>query len=147
MGHILSTLLRNPGFLLTCGLSLGLTIVRETFNVWTPTYFTQALRMTPAQAVQNSALFPLFGGFSVILAGYLSDRLGRTGRASVLFYGMLFTAATLTVIAFGRFGASSIIPVVLVSLIGFVLIGPYSYLAGAMSLDFGGKKAARQHPA
>jgi OPA family glycerol-3-phosphate transporter-like MFS transporter len=57
-------------------LSLGLTVLRETFNLWTPTYFTQALEMTPARAAQNSALFPLFGGFSVILAGYLSDRLG-----------------------------------------------------------------------
>jgi OPA family glycerol-3-phosphate transporter-like MFS transporter len=142
MGHLVGTLLRSPAFLLACVLSLGLTILRETFNLWTPTYFTQALGMSPARAAQNSALFPLFGGFSVILAGCLSDRLGRTGRASVLFYGTLFTAATTAVVAFVHFRASSVIPVVLVSLIGFVLIGPYSYLAGAMSLDFGGKQGS-----
>jgi len=33
-------------------------------------------------------------------------------------------------------------PVVLVALVGFLLLGPYSYLAGAMSLDFGGKRGS-----
>jgi sugar phosphate permease len=32
--------------------------------------------------------------------------------------------------------------VVLVTLVGFLLLGPYSYLAGAMSLDFGGKRGS-----
>jgi sugar phosphate permease len=31
---------------------------------------------------------------------------------------------------------------VLITLIGFLLLGPYSYLAGAMSLDFGGKRGS-----
>ena len=30
----------------------------------------------------------------------------------------------------------------MVTLIGFLLIGPYSYLAGAISLDFGGKQGS-----
>jgi sugar phosphate permease len=33
-------------------------------------------------------------------------------------------------------------PVGLVALVGFLLLGPYSYLAGAMSLDFGGKRGS-----
>jgi OPA family glycerol-3-phosphate transporter-like MFS transporter len=31
------------------------------------------------------------------------------------------------------------LPTVLVGLIGFLVIGPYAYLAGAIALDFGGK--------
>ena len=38
--------------------------------------------------------------------------------------------------------ASQFVPVVLVALVGFLLLGPYSYLAGAMSLDFGGKRGS-----
>ena len=34
------------------------------------------------------------------------------------------------------------IAVSLVALVGFLLLGPYSYLAGAMSLDFGGKRGS-----
>jgi len=29
-----------------------------------------------------------------------------------------------------------------VTLVGFLLLGPYSYLAGAMSMDFGGKRGS-----
>jgi len=33
-------------------------------------------------------------------------------------------------------------PSILVGLVGFTLLGPYSYLAGAMSLDFGGQRGS-----
>src|ERR1700691_6363875 len=33
-------------------------------------------------------------------------------------------------------------PSILVGLVGFSLLGPYSYLAGAMSLDFGGERGS-----
>ena len=33
-------------------------------------------------------------------------------------------------------------PVVLVALVGFLITGPYSFLAGAISLDFGGKRGS-----
>jgi sugar phosphate permease len=33
-------------------------------------------------------------------------------------------------------------PSLLVGLVGFTLLGPYSYLAGAMSLDFGGQRGS-----
>ncbi len=69
---LLGTLGRSRAFWLVCLLSLGITLVRETFNLWTPTYFTQAVGLTPADAAQKSALFPLFGGVSVIFAGFLS---------------------------------------------------------------------------
>ncbi len=118
-----------------------MTILRETFNLWTPTYFTQAVGLTTADAAHKSALFPFFGGVSVLLAGFLSDRLGKTGRPAIIFYGLLLTAVLLA-LAFGEFGGSQITPVVLVSLVAFVMTGPYSYLAGAISLDFGGKQGS-----
>ena len=36
----------------------------------------------------------------------------------------------------------SLAPTILVGLVGFTLLGPYSYLAGAMSLDFGGQRGS-----
>jgi len=79
---------------------------------------------------------------SVLLAGFLSDRLGKAGRATIIFYGMLLSAALLLVLAFVEFGASKAAPVALVSLVAFAMVGPYSYLAGAISLDFGGKQGS-----
>jgi len=120
-------------------LSLGVTLVRETFNLWTPTYFHQAVGLGQAGAAQSSALFPLFGGFSVLAAGYASDRLGRGGRAAIIFVGLVLTGLTLLVLGRADFGRSTFWPVALVTAVALMLLGPYSYLAGAISLDFGGK--------
>jgi sugar phosphate permease len=68
--------------------------------------------------------------------------LGRSGRAAIILYGMLLSAVVLSVLAFGDFGGSKAAPVALVALVAFVMIGPYSYLAGAISLDFGGKQGS-----
>ena len=141
-GSLLRTFARTPVFWLVCALSLGVTLLRETFNLWTPTYFTQALGLSTADAAQKSALFPLFGGVSVLLAGFVSDRLGPRGRATIVLYGLLLTSGALLVLAYADFGKSATGPVLLTALIGFLMIGPYSYFAGAMSLDFGGKQGS-----
>ena len=139
---LLAPLFRRRVFWCICILSLGLTLLRETFNTWIPTYFTESLGMSHAEAADKSALFPFFGGISVILAGFLSDRLGRVSRAAIIIVCLLLTAAALAILATSDFGGSKTWPVAMVTLIGFLLIGPYSYLAGAISLDFGGKQGA-----
>jgi OPA family glycerol-3-phosphate transporter-like MFS transporter len=136
---LLGPLLRSGVFWLVCLLSLGVTLVRESFNLWTPTYFHQAVGLGHAGAAQSSALFPLFGGVSVLVAGYASDRLGRGGRAAIIFIGLVLTGVTLLVLSRADFGRSTFWPVALVTAVALLLLGPYSYLAGAISLDFGGK--------
>jgi sugar phosphate permease len=139
---ILRPLISNSSFWLVCLLSLGTTLLRETFNFWTPTYFVQYLGLSEGQAASRSALFPLFGGVAVLVAGVLSDKLGLNGRNLVLVCGM--AACALCLVILGRIPGhvDSWTPVLLVALIGFLLLGPYSYLAGAISLDFGGKRGS-----
>jgi OPA family glycerol-3-phosphate transporter-like MFS transporter len=139
---LLLPLARSPAFWLVCLLSLGVTLVRETFNTWTPAYFTEAVGLDAGLAGKCSALFPLMGGFSVLLCGYLSDRLGHGGRAMIIFHGLLLTTLTLAILGLVEFGRSQAGPVVVVGLIAFVMIGPYSFLAGALALDFGGKQGS-----
>jgi OPA family glycerol-3-phosphate transporter-like MFS transporter len=142
LASILRPLLASKFFWMVCGLSLGTTLLRETFNLWTPTYFAEYVGLTNAQAASRSALFPLFGGVSVLLAGFLSDRLGLNGRSLVLFGGLTSATACLFVLAQTPMHINPWIPVSLVTLVGFLLMGPYSYLAGAMSMDFGGEKGS-----
>jgi len=139
---IFRTLLSSSAFWLVCILSLGTTLLRETFNLWTPTYFTQIVGMTNAQAASGSALFPLFGGLSVLLAGFLSDALGAEGRSRILFAGLSLCVLALLGLAHVPMHASQLLSLALVSAVAFLLIGPYSYLAGAISLDFGGKEGS-----
>jgi OPA family glycerol-3-phosphate transporter-like MFS transporter len=139
---ILRPLLSSFPFWMVCLLSLGTTLLRETFNFWTPTYFVQFVGLTSSQAAARSALFPLFGGISVLLAGVVSDKLGLNGRNVVLVVGMTASTVCLVFLARTPGHASQWMPVALVTLVGFLLLGPYSYLAGAMSLDFGGKRGS-----
>jgi len=139
---LLTTFARSRVFWLVCVLSLGMTLVRETFNLWTPTYFTQGIGFSNAEAAAKSALFPLFGGISVVLSGFVSDRLGRGGRAAIILFGMLLAGAALLILGLTDFTGESIWPVTLVAVIAFLIIGPYAYLAGAIALDFGGKQGS-----
>jgi OPA family glycerol-3-phosphate transporter-like MFS transporter len=140
--ELLAPLLSSPAFLTVCLLSLGLTLLRETFNTWSAYYFVDALGLSESKAANYSALFPLLGGMSVLFAGWISDALGQGGRAAVIFLGCFLTAAVLLVLGAANFGAATLLPVTLVSLVGFLMIGPYSYLAGAISLDLGGKRGS-----
>jgi OPA family glycerol-3-phosphate transporter-like MFS transporter len=140
--ELLRPLSRSYAFWLVCALSFGTTIVRETFGTWTPTYFHQALGFSQSEAANQSAWFPLLGGISVLLAGFLSDRLGKNGRAAIMFWGLLLSAGALAALGFLNFGHGRLLPVVLVSLVGFLVLGPYSYLAGAIALDFGGSQGS-----
>ncbi len=142
LGELLAPLLGSSVFWLACALSLGTTILRETFNLWTPLYFTQAAGMTPGAAAGTSSLFPFFGGISVILCGWLSDRLGRAGRARILLGGLFLAAIVLATVAAGYTKDVHAGPVILVALVALLTLGPYSFLAGAIAMDFGGKRGS-----
>src|SRR5215471_12336460 len=140
--ELLRPMLLSSKFRLACFLSLGFTLVRETFNLWTPSYFTQALGLTAADAASKSALFPFFGGVSVLAVGVLSDRLGGASRALIMFAGLIGSGAALMWLAVGDFTTGPGVPIVLVALIAFLLIGPYSFLGGAVAMDFGGRQGS-----
>src|SRR5438105_12031457 len=72
----------------------------------------------------------------------MGARPGRAGRAAVLFGGVLLTGAALLSLGAVSAASDKATPVALVSVIGFLMIGPYSYLAGAIALDFGGKQGS-----
>jgi OPA family glycerol-3-phosphate transporter-like MFS transporter len=136
-------LFRSRAFLLVCLLSLGCTIVRETFNDWTPVYLRDFFGYSMSGAASASAVFPAVGALSVLVAGWLSDRLGANSRPAIMGVGLLATAAALLSLALLR--ASSVSPILPLFAIGttaLCVIGPYSYLGGALAIDFGGKQGA-----
>ena len=140
---LLLPLFRSRAFLLVCLLSFACTIIRETFNTWTPVYLRDHLGYSTSQAASLSALFPGVGVVSVLLAGWLSDRLGLNGRSLLLFVGLTATAAALLLLMSLHPGLTSpLLPLAAIGLVAFCLLGPYSYLGGAFALDFGGKQAS-----
>jgi OPA family glycerol-3-phosphate transporter-like MFS transporter len=142
MRELLVPLVRSRSFLLVCLLSLGCTIIREAFNLWTPVYLHDHAGYSMANAARFSAVFPAVGAVSVLAAGWLSDGLGVNGRPLILFVGLCATtAALLSLASIPSTTAASLMPLLAIGMIAFCLLGPYSFLGGAMALDFGGKKA------
>jgi sugar phosphate permease len=140
---LLMPLFRSRAFLLVCLLSLGCTIIRETFNTWTPVYLHDYLGYSNSNAAGMSAVFPAVGAISVLITGWLSDRIGVSGRSLIMFLGLCTTAAALLLLMSmhsSRTGA--LLPLLAIGTVAFCLMGPYSYLGGAFALDFGGKQAS-----
>jgi sugar phosphate permease len=138
----LGPLVKSPAFLLVCVLSLVCTIVRETFNDWTPVYMRDFVHLSMSDAAALSAVFPGVGAISVLLTGWLGDRLGANGRPLVLFVGLTATTAALFMLTMiHRGGTDGTLPITMIGVVAFCLLGPYAYLGGAMALDFGGKAA------
>ncbi len=95
-----------------------------------------------SNAARMSAVFPGVGAVSVLVTGWLSDRLGVNGRSLIMFVGLGATAAALLVLMTVRSSATGpLLPLIAIGTIAFCLLGPYSYLGGAFALDFGGKQA------
>src|SRR5207248_2028310 len=135
-------LLRSRAFLMVCLLSFAATMVRETFNTWTPMYLRDFLGYGVSHAAGLSAIFPGVGAVSVLLGGWASDRLGPNARSLLLVLGLAATAVALLVLTSLRPGSAGVVlPVAVIGLVAFCLLGPYSFLPGAFALDFGGKQA------
>src|SRR5580698_1454935 len=136
-------LLKSRAFQLVCLLSLGCTIVRETFNTWTPVYLRDYFGYSMSGAASASAVFPAVGAVSVLATGWLSDRLGPNSRSAVLGCGLAATAVALWMLTLLRTSTvGPVLPLVAIGVTAFCLLGPYSYLGGALALDFGGKQGA-----
>ena len=134
-------LLRSRAFLMVCLLGFASTMIRETFNTWTPVYLRDFLGYGVSRAAILSAIFPGVGALSVLLAGWASDRLGRNCRALLLALGLSATAVALAILTSLRpASAGLVLPVVMIGIIAFCLLGPYAFLPGAFALDFGGRQ-------
>lgn len=138
--HLLS-LLRMPQLWVVCTLGFALYVLRETFNVWTVDFFkTQG---GPAMSNQVAALlstpFDAAGAVGIVGLGWIFDRLTGTGRRLVLFSLLAVLAVIVyylpTLYRLGLWQVETAI-----GLIGFLSYGPYSLLAGALSVEIGGKK-------
>ncbi len=129
-------------FWLVCGLSFGMTLIREAFNTWIPAYLVDAHRLGPGSAARYSALFPLLGGVSSIAVGILTDRLRGGNRVALVVPAMALCALALGTLALGTARHDLTLSLVAMGATAFCLLGPYTLLAGAIAMDMGGRKGS-----
>ncbi len=139
---LLEPFARSPSFWTVCGLSFGMTLVREAFNTWMPTYLVDVHRLEPGAAAQYSALFPLAGGVSALAVGALTDRVGEVNRASVIAWAMALSVVATGALVVGTARHDLGLSLVSITMTALGLLGPYTLLSGAMAMDMGGRKGS-----
>jgi OPA family glycerol-3-phosphate transporter-like MFS transporter len=136
---LLGPYLSSSSFWLVCGVSFGMTLIREAFNTWVPTYLVEAHNLAPGLAARYSSLFPLVGGVSTLMIGVLTDRVGKGNRVGVMIPAMGLCAASLAVLAVATRRHDLTLSLWAIGSTAFWLLGPYSLLAGAIAVDLGGR--------
>uniref|UniRef100_A0A3Q3JBQ9 Major facilitator superfamily (MFS) profile domain-containing protein n=1 Tax=Monopterus albus TaxID=43700 RepID=A0A3Q3JBQ9_MONAL len=115
-------------------------LVSYTFLFWLPLYITKAAHLDAKKAGDLSTLFDVGGIVGGILAGVISDKLGK--RATTCAVMLLLAAPTL-------YGFSMISELGLGPTIGMLLVcgglvnGPYSLITTAVSADLGTHKSLK----
>jgi sugar phosphate permease len=143
LGRRVLGLLAQPRFLVVLGLSLGLTLVRESLNTWNVDFLASLQQGTGsvARAALQSTGFDLAGGISILAMGVAYDRTPPRARGLLVGGTVLLLAACLFALpAVGR--ASPVGAAWLLAGVGLLAYGPYSLLAGTLALESGGARHA-----
>jgi OPA family glycerol-3-phosphate transporter-like MFS transporter len=140
--QLLAPFLGDLSFWLVLVLSFGLTLIRETFNLWTPTYLTEIGHLSAGSAAEASLFFPFFGGISVLLGGFITDRYTKGRRGAFMTISLALLVAALGLLGTYKSSGGSAIPLLLISAVSLFMMAPYSFLSGVMALDLGGKQGS-----
>jgi OPA family glycerol-3-phosphate transporter-like MFS transporter len=139
--QILAPLFSSLTFWVVCSLNVGLTLIRETFNLWTPTYLKEVVGLDAGSAAIASLSFPLIGALSALGAGWLVDRTGgRFGR--VMLPALLALTVVLGMLMWLPNEGEAWLALLLIGAAAFFLIAPYTFCSGALAVRFGGQRAA-----
>ncbi|XP_015998943.2 glucose-6-phosphate exchanger SLC37A1 isoform X2 [Rousettus aegyptiacus] len=132
--------LRIPGVIEFSLCLLFAKLVSYTFLFWLPLYITNVDHLDVRKAGELSTLFDVGGIFGGILAGVVSDRLGK--RASTCGLMLLLAAPTLYIFsAVSRMGLEATVAMLLLS--GALVSGPYALITTAVSADLGTHKSLK----
>ncbi|MCE3007615.1 MAG: MFS transporter [Bacteroidetes bacterium] len=142
MLRLIKPFFSHHAFWLVALMSFGLTGARELINQWSVLYLEEISGMAAGMAARYSAIFSFVGGISALIFGFGTDRWARGKRGALILGSMVLLL--LISLAFYAAGQRSSLWASLVGLgvVGFLLIGPYTFLAGAIALDLGAKKAS-----
>uniref|UniRef100_A0A3P9H706 Solute carrier family 37 member 1 n=1 Tax=Oryzias latipes TaxID=8090 RepID=A0A3P9H706_ORYLA len=115
-------------------------LVSYTFLFWLPLYITKAAHLDAKRAGDLSTLFDVGGIVGGVLAGVISDKLGK--RATTCAVMLLLAAPTLYGFSMiSQFGLGPTIGMLLVS--GALVNGPYALITTAVSADLGTHKSLK----
>jgi sugar phosphate permease len=136
-------ILKTPSIWILVLVYMGQTFIRYTMNDWIVTFFVVRTNVSIELAASISAVPPLFAAISVVIMGFLNDKLPKNMRNFTLFFYSLVVVGLCSIFYFQTLGSEKnnfYISLMLYTLLNFFLLGPYSLPASSMAVEYGGKK-------
>ena len=132
--------LRNPMVMLLAAVYFCLKPTRYAILFWGPKYINDKLGTGMAASGFLSAMFELAGPFSVILAGFVSDKIFSSRRmpVSIICLGLL----AFVLFFLDKLPATRLMLGGCLFLIGMLTYAPDSLISGTSAVDFGTKSGA-----
>jgi OPA family glycerol-3-phosphate transporter-like MFS transporter len=140
-GALLMFFATQPVFWLVCAINLGLTLIRETFNSWTPTFLQESVGFNDEQAAYGSAVVPLAGAVAALAGGWLSDRCHQR-HARIMLPAMVLLGLALATLGIVPLAGRPLTALILLGGAAAFLMVPYTFCSGVMSIDLGGQRAS-----
>ncbi len=133
--------MKVPQFWVICGMSFVLTITRDFFNDWTVDFFktTGGASTSTEHAAMLSTSFDLAGAAGILFLGAVLHRFSHRVRSLLLMF-MLLTMGGLIYSLPELAGRPLWVASMVIGFIGFLSYGPYSLLAGVLSVGIRGRQ-------
>lgn len=138
--QLILEVMTNPMVLLLSAVYFLLKPTRYAILFWGPKYVNARLGSGMMESGLVSALFELAGPVGALVAGLLSDRLFGTRRVPVIVISLVLLSAVL--FSFDQLPPNRWAMGIGFFMIGLLLFGPDSLVAGTASVDFGTKRGA-----
>uniref|UniRef100_A0A3P8YHL9 Major facilitator superfamily (MFS) profile domain-containing protein n=1 Tax=Esox lucius TaxID=8010 RepID=A0A3P8YHL9_ESOLU len=132
--------LRIPGVIEFSLCLLFAKLVSYTFLFWLPLYITKAAHLDAKKAGDLSTLFDVGGIVGGILAGVISDKLGKRATTCAV---MLLLAAPTVIRSHARLGLTLSLLLGMLVVCGGLVNGPYALITTAVSADLGTHKSLK----
>ena len=134
--------IKNPMVLRLGAVYFFIKPTRYAILFWGPLYVSESLGTGMAESAFVNAAFFLAGPFSVLAAGYASDKIFQSRRMPYCVISMFVLAALLFFFNDLASVHSSLVSAGLLFSVGFLIYGPDSLVSATAAVDFGTRKGA-----
>ncbi|VDP10924.1 unnamed protein product [Heligmosomoides polygyrus] len=116
-----------------CLCNACLKLVNYAFFFWLPLYLTEAYHWEEAKADQLSIWYDVGGIIGSVGGGYISDKM----RCRAPLIVAMLTGSLFSLFVYARIGPELIWNVLVMTVVGITVSGPYNLIVGTISIDLG----------
>jgi len=141
MSHRFWRIMFSKRIIIIAATYILLQFIRSGLSTWAPSYIFEVYGVSPNMVGWGAAAIPLGGVVGSAIAGWLSDRLGRSRRLHWMMIMVIFLSFVISAL-YGSVSYGLYLAVVLLFLSGLMLYAPHVVRATAVPIDLEKKYGA-----